>query len=45
MARSGKGNCKKLKADIGKANNKRTRGKALARYVQACKPRRRRRRG
>ena len=43
MAKQGKGHCKKLKADIGKANNKRTRGKALARYVQACKPRRRRR--
>ena len=44
MARSGKGQCKKLKADIKSAKTKSNRGKALARYVQACKPRRRRRR-
>jgi len=37
-----KNHCAALKADIGKAKNKHSRGKALAKYVKACKPRRHR---
>ena len=36
--------CKKLKENIGKASGKRARGKALAKYVQSCRTRKRRKR-